>query len=1045
MENTSLTPFSTRAINNVSITNDSSRNNDANNTVASSITQPPRSVNVRHPVNGDNADADDHIAAIRLLAIKNEKELLPLLPDKSVRRILKKKQSKDWLNFFLYIDIQKFLALYHTDSTITDPDDKVIRKNYEGFDKISRKGKDLEQLDTFSYLVCKECFESNGTPLKTAAFACGSTGTSNYNIHLKTNHTNMCLKRYRSIHLEKPPSSSPSTMSASQTTPRNPLGFVSIASKKKQTAKSLIEDAHTAMYNFINDCNLSATTVIKDNFREMVEAIRLAGMHCSKDDLIIGKLKYQNLQCGSLANTVFQIYRIVGRARSFYIFTTGNTIGFLCICHDVWDGKQRESLGIAITFVCPIDCTYYQFPLGLINTASKKADQVCAEALKVLSRYGIHQTDLYRPVNDNTNCALKAGRLIVNTEISGKCGMHEADLITKHATGQVVRTRGRLVVDSFPTCENFRSKIRDMVRWLVDRKAKTRFPLYHTFVHDKLKFKAIRLTLPNKTRVAGTIIMYRDCLRSCSCLSHFFQSSVCPPEFKNHALSKVEWDQLAQFTCILEPIYSLSLALQTDKPAAIAISYIQIGTALYSLKQHRTGSPLMVVETRQEHWWGPEVKYSELPRCKRYYCGQPSDFGVGSFISEASCKLIDRLIKETENYFGNKVSRDRDIAIMCHPFTAVHGLDCMQLIGWIDDAQKTKYTKILIDTVFNFHKKVPETTTTSGTDNDSNVITTVDSDSDNEEDTPPSNGVIQATDIFKRAYKKAKTRTGATTEQHRNNPTNDVNTRMKKDARDQVKDYLELVEGLDWASIISTYPTPDFHKYQAETRKKSRNNPRLKKELNDWCKYRDIISLWKFFNVLQWWHTYGRVKYPLIFPVACVSLGKPYTNAAQERNFSLASWFNCILMQSSKDVTFEIRCIEALNRSSLKSAKMSIAEHIKDYPAPEISDRSRVSALANFCEPAPVTPPIGRVATIFGRDGEVIGHSAPVDTDSDSGDQTQEEDDDDSYFANLDDENFGWGPEPEDVTNDRNTEVQLDFLQTYLGNYNTYMEENNVD
>ena len=34
--------------------------------------------------------------------------------------------------------------------------------------------------------------------------------------------------------------------------------------------------------------------------------------------------------------------------------------------------------------------------------------------------------------------------------------MHEAELIIKHATGQVVRRRNRSIVDSFKECDDFR-------------------------------------------------------------------------------------------------------------------------------------------------------------------------------------------------------------------------------------------------------------------------------------------------------------------------------------------------------------------------------------------------------------------------------------------------------------------------------------------------------------------------------------------------------------------------------------------------------------
>ena len=51
--------------------------------------------------------------------------------------------------------------------------------------------------------------------------------------------------------------------------------------------------------------------------------------------------------------------------------------------------------------------------------------------------------------------------------------MHEAELIIKHATGQVVRCRNCSIVDSFKECGDFRKAARKMIHWIVSPQFKS--------------------------------------------------------------------------------------------------------------------------------------------------------------------------------------------------------------------------------------------------------------------------------------------------------------------------------------------------------------------------------------------------------------------------------------------------------------------------------------------------------------------------------------------------------------------------------------------
>ena len=60
--------------------------------------------------------------------------------------------------------------------------------------------------------------------------------------------------------------------------------------------------------------------------------------------------------------------------------------------------------------------------------------------------------------------------------------MHEAELIIKHATGQVVRHRNRSIVDSFKECDDFRKAAQKMIHWIVSPQFKSCYKGYQESV-----------------------------------------------------------------------------------------------------------------------------------------------------------------------------------------------------------------------------------------------------------------------------------------------------------------------------------------------------------------------------------------------------------------------------------------------------------------------------------------------------------------------------------------------------------------------------------
>jgi hypothetical protein len=119
-------------------------------------------------------------------------------------------------------------------------------------------------------------------------------------------------------------------------------------------------------------------------------------------------------------------------------------------------------------------------------------------------------------MNDTTNSALKAGRLIVGNDKSENvlCGMHVVELVVGHASGFLERTVGKVVVDDNKPCHDFSKRVRKCVKEFSDRKNKNKMERYMEYCKTHLGYNGIKIPLPNKTRVAGNFRMYEGLLRS---------------------------------------------------------------------------------------------------------------------------------------------------------------------------------------------------------------------------------------------------------------------------------------------------------------------------------------------------------------------------------------------------------------------------------------------------------------------------------------------------------------------------------------------------
>ena len=141
-------------------------------------------------------------------------------------------------------------------------------------------------------------------------------------------------------------------------------------------------------------------------------------------------------------------------------------------------------------------------------------------SLHGLDRYRIKQAHLLAPMNDNTNSALKAGKLIVGLsehDAAGRCAMHDAMLAYGHSTSLKERKDGGRVTDKF---EVFISHDK-WLRALANRIRSTHTLALYKKACEEEGLKAKTFEVGNSTRVVGTWLLQKQMLAQKYSI-HFF-------------------------------------------------------------------------------------------------------------------------------------------------------------------------------------------------------------------------------------------------------------------------------------------------------------------------------------------------------------------------------------------------------------------------------------------------------------------------------------------------------------------------------------------
>lgn len=843
-----------------------------------------------------------------------------------------------------YPGIQLMMTVFDSDLAKLMSEDAVGQNCPNTFRSISRR-----------VVICPSCYNHVDIPLNKAIIQCGKDGGNSFNISQHRERTHSPTEEFPNLMKTVEVSSSNTVASPSM---QSSISRFAHNLPSRFDAKKIVRDA---IFCCVNDLGFPASTVERPEFREMLRQIHLNAPVINPRDFMMSNQAIAFTRVEEYNNAIRVVSNHATKIRSEYKSICGRSIPYVTICHDIWQGHKKDVLGVTLTYCDPRNCEIYRVPIGLVNTHGHTAREVSDHTIKLMRAFGLSQSDLSASVNDNTGAAVLAGKYIVDTKATGQCSMHKAELILKHATGLCTRSVRGVVVDSNESFVKVYSKFFKFASWLMSKRSPSRFKRYRNW---NIKHGRVvnDIPMPNDTRVAGCPIMFQGFLRDIWSLKEYAEKGDGDAEWRTKFPTNEEWECLSQFEAVLGPLQSFSMLLQRDDPSANSAALIEAFFSRQEIMNMRT-SGVDCVPTKKENYslhefWDGSATMDAIDSKRKVI--------VFEELHNATKTLINRLIKEYAAYFLKEKDTDAEKAILANPmlcFYAPEVLEHYKVYDLTSDMPRLvgHFVDDMVDKFSNKHHalgaafakqraaaasaiqqptdaipqpteaKIPQPTEAAAAPEGAQVPA-----APAQEPPQPQPATVAAkaqglqgiharrgkrTGSFFSSYRQAKeqnaeslaniTGTAAAAESEAK-----LRATLRRECHKELQTYLANCETefkhKDWRDIISEYPTKTY----ADDSAKWTDDERA--QFDGWCDEKDFLQLGKHFDVLGWWNE-NKQKYPKVFVTAIIWLTKPATNAAQERVFSKASWFDQNrLMRSQSPKTFEMRILGALNRPVIK-------------------------------------------------------------------------------------------------------------------------------
>ena len=757
--------------------------------------------------------------------------------------------------------------------------------------------------------VCMLCLTCPSKPLKDCVFSSCHYNPTNLMKHMDRNHQP-----------EEAPECYPAGVAATSATKTTATPSdekkVSMQTGIQAYTKTVdpvaaLQGLRTMTYRFINGTNSAIRTGTNEALIELLQyAVDNAeALRKTPNQLGLHPEKYRAIQIHESADMISAVTDIISYSRTLYQRWTGSNIPFCCIAHDLWSAKNHEVLGCSLQMIIPNIFIQVELPIVLKRVTAKKAVETAAVILGCVGRYGINQEDILRGVNDTTGSAVSTGRILCNNrgpQITRTCWMHVVELVIKHATGIVKRTKNKKIVDEFPAAEEIRTLVVGFVRYVWDKNARHRLKDYSEHCRGMFGYEPFKLDVPNKTRVGGVYKMYYNFLRQKAVISTYASQDL---PVKKYRLTREHWTVLAEITAILEPLHNLAMDVQKSTAGHIAFAWYAAALCRHQIMNSATYTVFDISKT-----WGPKTDPKEIPTAKV----------SRDKLTPVATDLINRIGKEFDRYISDP---DDDIlcAMFCHPVACAFGFLYVQKLA-VSDAEKNSYSrarsimetylfhtfrdKFLMDNIKIKKETDPDTDSDEG-DKKPAAVNTTDLDVDNSDEEAE----------FLMALGGDKGKDGENEEQDEEKLKNLLMIQLEQEIKAELDTYRNYVLKVDWLELLDHYPTKEY----IDQRKKHTFKPKNVKNAKS-PRYTE-----QMFDVLGWWRGFGMTHYPKLGMAASIFLGKPCSNAFQERVFSRGTFTDHALRRRLDGRRFEMSVLQAL-------ANKKIAKIREDLGPAQIKD-----------------------------------------------------------------------------------------------------------
>ena len=850
--------------------------------------------------------ADDEVqdvTADHLRAIQKEKSYIKFRsPPKS---IFKKTGTKWWtVHHVDFAHIRSLKRRLKTEISVNELETMGgILRCFEILDEASEDDPQEEVYESIAkrLFVCPRCFDNASSPLLKATILCTEGVSSNIGQHNLR------------VHEELPEKKSEPLLENS----KQPL--MSSYSQPMKSREETVQTFRTKVYEFINDNGFPASTVEKPNFRDLLSFTIKHAPRLSSQDVVISNKAITKMRLLSYNEFLKTIAMLCRNVRSAYKrVCNNNQTPFASVCHDIWQGNKKDVLGVVVTFIDPRNCTDYKIPVGLCTTKGHTAQQVATHTLKILHSVGFTRKDLCASVNDNTNSAVLAGKYILGNKTGGKCDMHRAELILKHATGIAVRKRRGEVIDENPSFLRVYKIFLKFGSWLMSGRAK-RFDLVKDYAEKNGK-AIIEIPMPNQTRVGGCGIMFHGFIRIKHVTDAYYHHCCLDnkdKEFRNRYPKKEDWEAMSQFESILAPLKTCAMTLQSDDPSASAAALLEIFNSKHVIKRMKQDGVRVLMLNVDDNdnlpRWDAKMTMDALQSKRKKI---PYDKLLPS-----SQLLIKRLLIEYRNYMEEGQDIHGENAMLGHPFLCKLAPSILKHNNIYDDRDIKRIREQYVNDCVDRLLVIPREGTTQTTQQvtvdvrGQEVANEVPNDGNDNNDNDSEVSEDDAFNIFA-SYKAAQDReanarrmtTGGNGGQNNKQVLRDKLYEKINDEFGQFMDYSERMVQSSWESHIRKFPSAVFRKESATW------TPKQWSRFKVACNKLLFSRVGKYFDVLSWWAIF-KDRFPQIFPTAIIWTAKPATNAFQERVFSTASLMDANKrMNRQLDKNFEMRTLGCLTR-----------------------------------------------------------------------------------------------------------------------------------